>query len=56
MAPMRASLQEQLADRVGQSVAVIDGVSAAVDMAIGYARMGIGRTFGPDLSEHSPTT
>ncbi|OXB37459.1 hypothetical protein LQV05_003540 [Cryptococcus neoformans] len=56
MAPMRASLQEQLADRVGQSVPVIDGVSAAVDMAIGYARMGIGRTFGPDSSEHSRTT
>lgn len=53
MASMRASLQAQLADRVGQSVPVIDGVSSAVDMAIGYARMGIGRTFGPGANEHS---
>ncbi|KIR68529.1 hypothetical protein I312_100382 [Cryptococcus bacillisporus CA1280] len=56
MAPMRASLQVQLADRVGQSVPVIDGVSSAVDMAIGYARMGIGRTFGPGANEHSAAT
>ncbi|KIR80777.1 hypothetical protein I305_01886 [Cryptococcus gattii E566] len=56
MASMRASLQAQLADRVGQSVPVIDGVSSAVDMAIGYARMGIGRTFGPGANEHSLAT
>ncbi|KGB74890.2 hypothetical protein CNBG_0728 [Cryptococcus deuterogattii R265] len=56
MASMRASLQVQLADRMGQSVPVIDGVSSAVDMAIGYARMGIGRTFGPGANEHSPAT
>ncbi|ODO05260.1 hypothetical protein L198_01952 [Cryptococcus wingfieldii CBS 7118] len=47
MAPMRASLEADLAKKSGRHVPVIDGVQAAVDAAIGYARMGIGRTFKP---------
>ncbi|WVF69162.1 hypothetical protein IAT40_003937 [Kwoniella sp. CBS 6097] len=41
MAPMRSTLEDDLANRIGRRVPVVDGVQAAVDQAIGYARMGV---------------
>ncbi|WVQ96664.1 hypothetical protein IAU59_003770 [Kwoniella sp. CBS 9459] len=41
MAPMRSTLEDNLAERVGRRVPVVDGVQAAVDQAIGYARVGV---------------
>ncbi|WVR06366.1 hypothetical protein IAU60_003397 [Kwoniella sp. DSM 27419] len=38
MAPMRSSLEDSLAGKVGRRVPVVDGVQAAVDMAIGFGR------------------
>ncbi|WWD18479.1 hypothetical protein CI109_102931 [Kwoniella shandongensis] len=45
MAPMRADLEDKIAQRAGFPVPVVDGVQAAIDMAIGFARMGLAPTF-----------
>ncbi|WVQ82955.1 hypothetical protein IAT38_005091 [Cryptococcus sp. DSM 104549] len=45
MAPMRASLQASISKETKQSIPVIDGVQAGIDLAIGFARMGLGPTF-----------
>ncbi|KAK8858587.1 hypothetical protein IAR55_002816 [Kwoniella newhampshirensis] len=45
MAPMRADLEAKIMQHAGFPVPVVDGVQAAIDLAIGYARMGLGPTF-----------
>ncbi|WWC70755.1 uncharacterized protein I206_104706 [Kwoniella pini CBS 10737] len=45
MSNMRSTLERDLCEKVGRRIPVIDGVQAAVDLGIGYARMGIAPAF-----------
>ncbi|WWC62555.1 uncharacterized protein I303_105151 [Kwoniella dejecticola CBS 10117] len=45
MSNMRAMIERELSGRIGRRIPVVDGVQAAVDMGIGYARMGIAPSF-----------